>query len=79
MSWDFPLPLRAVIRVGFVRTPRARLAYGDDTGQPIEEWIATAIVVRAIPTGGAAAFDWHAIRVMCFRTPNGKLDANEKQ
>ena len=31
-------------------------------GQPVEEWIAAAVVVRAIPTGGrGAAYDWHAV------------------
>jgi hypothetical protein len=65
---------------GGIRTDaaRARLAYDDDKGQPVEEWIAAAIVVRAIPTGGrATAYDWHAVRVMFFRTPKGKLDSND--
>ena len=67
--------------VGSIRTDaaRARLAYDDDKGQPVEEWITAAIVVRFIPTGGrATAYDWHAIRVMYFRAPKGKLDANDR-
>ena len=58
---------------------RARLAYDDDKGQPVEEWISAAIVVRSIPTGGrGAAYDWHAIMVMFYRAPKGKLDANDR-
>ena len=58
---------------------RARLAYDDDKGQPVEEWITAAIVVRAIPTGGrGTAYDWHAVMVMFFRAPKGKLDANDR-
>jgi len=58
---------------------RARLAFDDDKGQPVEEWIAAAIVVRAFPAGGrATAYDWHAIKVMFFRTPTGQLDANDR-
>jgi hypothetical protein len=58
---------------------RARLAFNDDKGKPVEEWIAAAVVVRAIPTGGSgAAYDWHAIRVMFFDTPKGQLDASDR-
>ena len=58
---------------------RARLAYDDDKGQPVEEWITAAVVVRSIPTGGrGAAYDWHAINVMYYRTPRGKLDSNDR-
>jgi hypothetical protein len=65
---------------GGVRTDaaRARLEYNDDKGQPIEEWITAAVVTRPVPTGRATAYDWHAIRVMFFRTPKGQLDANDK-
>ena len=74
-------PAGASGNTGRIRTDaaRARLAYDYDNGQPVEEWIAAAIVVRANPTGGrATAYDWHAIRVMFFRTPKGKLDANDR-
>lgn len=58
---------------------RARLAYDDDKGRPVEEWIAAAIVVRPIPAGGGRTFyDWHAVRVMFFRTPKGQLDSNDR-
>jgi hypothetical protein len=57
---------------------RARLEYNDDNGQPVEEWITAALVTRPVPTGRATAYDWHAIRVMFFRTPKGQLDANDK-
>jgi hypothetical protein len=57
---------------------RARLEYKDDNGQPVEEWITAAVVTRPVPTGRATAYDWHAIRVMFFRTPKGQLDANDK-
>jgi hypothetical protein len=58
---------------------RARLAYDDDQGQPVEEWISAAIVVRSIPTGGhGAAYDWHAVMVTFYRAPKGKLDSNDR-
>ena len=58
---------------------RARLAYDDDKGKPVEEWIAAATVVRAIPAGGrATGYDWHAVKVMYFRTPKGQLDSNDR-
>ena len=58
---------------------RARLAFNDDKGQPVEEWITAAIVVRAIPAGGhGAAYDWHAVMVMFYRAPKGKLDSNDR-
>jgi hypothetical protein len=58
---------------------RARLAFADDKGQQVEEWIAAAVIVRMIPTGGrGAAYDWHAVKVMFFRTPKGQLDLNDK-
>ncbi len=60
-------------------TARARLAYDDDKGQPVEEWITAAIVVRPIQTGGrGVAYDWHAVMVMFYRTPKGQLDANDR-
>src|SRR5579862_2460467 len=48
---------------------RARLAFNDDKGQPVEEWITAAIVVRAFPAGGrATAYDWHAVKITFFKT-----------
>lgn len=58
---------------------RARIAYDDDKGQPVEEWISAAIVVRSIPTGGrGAAYDWHAVMATFYRAPKGKLDSNDR-
>ena len=58
---------------------RARLTYNDDKGMPMEEWLTAAVVVRPIPAGGrGAAYDWHAVMVMAYRTPKGQLDANDR-
>ena len=57
---------------------RARLAFDDDTGRPVEEWVTAVIVVRALQSGRGVAYDWHAIMVMSLRTPKGQLDANDK-
>ncbi len=58
---------------------RARLSYDDDKGQPVEEWVTAEIIVRKIPLGPrGAAYDWHAVNVMWFRTPKGQLDANDR-
>jgi hypothetical protein len=57
---------------------RARLSYDDDKGQPVEEWVTAEIIVRKIPMGRGAAYDWHAVNVMWFRTPKGQLDANDR-
>jgi hypothetical protein len=62
-----------------VDAARLRIAFDDDKGQPAEGWLTAAIVVHTMPGGGrGAAYDWHAVNVMFFRTPKGKLDANEK-
>jgi hypothetical protein len=57
---------------------RARLAFDDDKGNPVEEWVCAVIVVRALQSGRGATYDWHAINVMVLRTPKGQLDANDK-
>jgi hypothetical protein len=57
---------------------RARLAFDDDGGRPVEEWFTAVIVVRALPAARGVAYDWHAIMVMSLRAPKGKLDANDK-
>jgi hypothetical protein len=57
---------------------RARLAFDDDKGNPIEEWVTAVIVVRALQSGRGVAYDWHAIDIMYLRTPKGQLDANDK-
>jgi hypothetical protein len=58
---------------------RVRVAFDDDKGQPAEGWMAAAIVVHTMPGGGrGAAYDWHAVNLLFFRTPKGQLDANDK-
>jgi hypothetical protein len=57
---------------------RARLAFDDDKGNPVEEWVCAVIVVRALQSGRGSTYDWHAINVMVLRTPKGQLDANDK-
>jgi hypothetical protein len=57
---------------------RAHLAYNDDGGKPVEEWLAAVILVRALQSGRGVAYDWHAVYVMSLRTPKGQLDANDK-
>jgi hypothetical protein len=57
---------------------RARLAFDDDKGNPVEEWVTAVIVVRALQSGRGVAYDWHAIDIFYLRTPKGQLDANDK-
>jgi hypothetical protein len=62
-----------------VDAARVRVAFDDDKGQPAEGWMAAAIVVHTMPGGGrGAAYDWHAVSLLFFRTPKGLLDANDK-
>jgi hypothetical protein len=57
---------------------RARLAFDDDKGNPVEEWVTAVIVVRALQSGRGVAYDWHATNIMNLRTPKGQLDANDR-
>jgi len=58
---------------------RARIAYNDDNGKPTEAWVAAAMVVRSVPSGGrGAAYDSRAMMVMFFHAPKGQLDANDR-
>ena len=57
---------------------RARLAYNDESGKPVEEWLSAAVVVRSMPSGRGALYDWHVMYVMVLRAPKGKLDENDK-
>ena len=62
-----------------IEAARARIAFEDDKGQPEEGWMAAAIVVHTMPgSGRGAAYDWHAVNLLFFRTPKGQLDANDK-
>jgi hypothetical protein len=73
-------PNAAAGGAGAIRTnaARARFTFTDDKGQQIEEWTTAAIIVRAFPVGGHTAYDWHAVMVMDFRAPKGKLDSNDR-
>src|ERR1700722_9386034 len=62
-----------------VDAARVRVAFDDDKGQPAEGWMAAAIVVHTMPAGGrGAAYEWHAVNVLFFHAPKGKLDGNDK-
>jgi hypothetical protein len=76
----FGLPPDGTGNPGGVHTEaaRAHLAYDDDSGKAVEEWVAAVIIVRAFQSGRGVAYDWHATNVMYLRTPKGKLDANDK-
>jgi len=64
---------------GPVRTEaiRARVELQKD-GQPMEAWVALAVVIRTVQVGQGLFWDCHAIDLMTFRAPKGKLDANDK-
>jgi hypothetical protein len=58
---------------------RARIAFDDEKGKPVEEWWTAVVVVRAIPSGGrGAAYDWHVTHSMVLSAPKGKLEENDK-
>jgi hypothetical protein len=57
---------------------RVRVAYNNDKGQPMEQWLTAVIVVRTSPNGRGMAYDWHAVSVMAMDAPKGKLDENDK-
>jgi hypothetical protein len=56
---------------------RARLE-GQKDGKPVESWITLVVVTRQFPQGRGAFYDCHAIDVMAFVAPKGKLDGNDK-
>jgi hypothetical protein len=56
---------------------RARLKYDLD-GQPVEEWVVGASMLRASPQGGALNYGNQAMLIMTLRAPAGQLDAQEK-
>jgi Cysteine rich repeat len=62
-----------------VDAARMRITFNNTQEKPSEAWVTAAIVVHVMPGGGrGAAYDWHAVDVMTFGTPQGQLDANEK-
>jgi hypothetical protein len=56
---------------------RARVEKQSD-GKPSESWVTLVVVTRAFRQGRGAFYDCHAIDVMAFTAPKGKLDANDK-
>ena len=56
---------------------RVRLEFQKD-GKPVESWVALAVVTRVYQVGQGSFWDCHAIDLMAFRAPKGKLDANDK-
>jgi hypothetical protein len=56
---------------------RARFE-GQKDGKPVESWITLVVVTRQFPQGRGAFYDCHAIDVMAFVAPKGKLDGNDK-
>jgi hypothetical protein len=80
VRYQLGLPPTAAGGANGVRTDaaRAHLVFDDDKGQPLEEWVTADVVVRPIPTGSGNAYDSHAVMVMAYRTPRGKLDSNDR-
>jgi hypothetical protein len=56
---------------------RARVDFQLD-GKPVEAWLTAAVVMRTFRVGRGSLYDLHAIDVMSFRAPKGKLAGNEK-
>jgi hypothetical protein len=57
---------------------RVRVAFNDDKGQSMEQWITAVIVVRTAPQGRGMVYDWHATSIMVMNAPKGKLDGNDR-
>jgi len=64
---------------GGIRTDaiRARVEY-DLNGKPMEGWLTAAVVMRTFRVGQGSLYDLHAIDVMAFTAPKGKLSGNDK-
>jgi hypothetical protein len=64
---------------GGVRTDaiRARVEFTKDN-KTIEAWLTAAVVMRTFRVGRGSLYDLHAIDLMSFTTPKGKLAGNEK-
>jgi hypothetical protein len=56
---------------------RARLKYDVD-GQPVEEWVIGASVLRSVSQGNVRNYGNQAVFIMTMRAPAGQLDAQEK-
>jgi hypothetical protein len=64
---------------GGIRTDaiRARVEFQKDD-KSIEAWLTAAVVMRTYRVGRGSLYDLHAIDLMSFTTPKGKLEGNEK-
>jgi hypothetical protein len=64
---------------GGIRTDaiRARVEYALND-KPMEGWLTTAVVMRTFRVGRGSLYDLHAIDVMAFTAPKGKLAGNDK-
>jgi hypothetical protein len=47
-------------------------------GGPLEAWCTAAVVMRTFPVGRGHLYDLHAIDLMSFSAPKGKLEGNDK-
>ncbi len=56
---------------------RARVEFQKDN-KPLEAWVTAAVVMRTFPVGRGSLYDLHAIDVMTFTAPKGKLMGNDK-
>ena len=56
---------------------RARVEFTKDN-KTIEAWLTAAVVMRTFRVGRGFLYDLHAIDLMSFTAPKGKLEGNEK-
>jgi hypothetical protein len=56
---------------------RAHVEFKDDSG-PVESWLTAAVVMRTFRVGRGNLYDLHAIDLMAFNAPKGKLAGNDK-
>jgi Cysteine rich repeat len=56
---------------------RARVEFQKDN-KPIEAWLTAAVVMRTFRVGRGSLYDLHAIDLMSFSAPKGKLVGNDK-
>jgi hypothetical protein len=64
---------------GGIRTDaiRARAEFQSDN-KPVEAWLTAAVVMRTFRVGRGSLYDFHAIDLMAFSAPKGKLAGNDK-
>jgi hypothetical protein len=56
---------------------RARVEFQADD-KTVEAWLTAAVVMRTLPVGNGHLYDLHAIDLMSFTAPKGKLTGNDK-